>query len=1271
MKLTIFYSWQAKTNIKKNKNYISTCIEKACKKVEKKRKNINFEIQEGENNISGTPQIATLIMDERIPNCNIFIADLSVTDPYALYEKFFNKIKTKKRDVHQANNVMLEYGIAYKAIGSEVIIGVLNSEYGSPKENSDNIPFDIRHMRFPIEYQYNIEKNEFIAELAKAISECATTAIKQNREKFKPFITWNEFSEKSSNKSFFFENDTISSTKKRLVENKIIRFLGISGLGKTRITFEAFRSDDENMSLNYLYCDYQPIIETNILSTLDKLFSDVRNTQAIIIDNCPLLFFRKVLKMRCESNAINSIISIFNEPEETEIDKMTSVEYIKLSISDLESVVEQILKNHFLELKEEEKKIIMEFSEGIPLMAVLLEENLRNGNQNLGLLSDKELLDKLLSVEDKDDMELLKSCSIFRYIGFEGDIREHIELIITNKDITPISGENEEKINKFERLFSKYSKREIFEKNGRLFGIRPRPLAFYLATQWFETCDPTRLDRVFEFLQKLEEPIRRILIESISGQIIYLGDNPKVRVLISKILRENGPFDNAKVVNTELGSRLFRSFVEVNPISVADNLYRLFGSMPTEELRNIIEGRRNLVWALEKLCFYEATFEKGIKLMMSFATAENETWSNNASGEFLRLFRIIFPGTEVNLGKRLQIIEWGLKKGDDFKKMAIKAIGSALKTQHFSYFSGAEKQGLKNLEHYMPNSQEIREYWASVLELLQAEILQGDTDNYELCCNILVESVRGIIRKKSSDLILPIIEEVIAFRKNDWGEMLESLHFALKYDVNSEDKKTEEAISKNIKALTKTDFVSRFNATKKQFTLSNPNSSYIEQQARYKELAVEFVNEKCFSKDILKSLYSSEEYVFNPFGYTIAEMTRNDPEYTKLFINTSIEILNEIKEKYTLSIFIDYVRGLNMADATYLINLLFQESKLSHLLFQILAVRNTNLNDLSMLFSLIDDNPSMISRFETFFHYYIIKPEIEENIAGLLRKLKDYNSQGPEIAISIIFNILSFYKDFNLYPNVLNLAEEIIENTSLFNNNNKASPIDKWLQATKILLKESCRPKLAKYVNSEIIRIAGDATIYFFSNYDLKDLYSVLLSDKYFDVVWQDLSAALLYTGDEYQKFYDLQSLLGSRIGNTLNNENVLFKENNYKEIFDWCDSNPEIAPARLASMIPIYEQKKQAAILQEDKFHPLVISLLERYGDNFEMLNSLETNMDTFSWVGSEIPLLELKVKCFEKLLSHKNQKIVDWATKTIEHTQKEIASIQQREKENAFLYK
>ena len=644
MKLTAFYSWQSETDSKYNHSLIGRCIQRAMNNIENtgQLKGIFFNsLQESTKGEAGTPDIVKSI-ENGLDTCDIFIGDLTITNNIDWIVQELGKDPNKKYRFNPNINVYGEYNRAFGRLGYKKIIAVMNSFFGNPNENPQFLPFDIRQKRFPFLYECKNEEQIKNAEKSlviffeNAIRESVLEIIEEIQFKYRPLLRFQEQKRELQFKVPFFSNDIIDDNLTKIAENKSnIRISGLSGMGKTRLVFEAINQSDEHKN-TYLYCDcFDTDNFQDIINVLEKVFR-TKEPAYIVIDNCDEVKASRVMKIkrRYQSNA--PLITIYNQYDEEELENCS---YILLN-RDLDDIIEKIIEEKSVGLTDEIKQLVLEFSGGFPLMAILLMENVNKDNLSLEKVASKKFLNKIIT-GDEVEREILKSCSLFRYVGIESDAKSQIDFVLTNKDITPISGTDEEKLYQFSKVLEKYSKREIFEKNGRLIGIRPRPLAFSLAAEWFELCDSERLSRVFDSLQHPDNPNGKILIESLAKQIIYIGNNPKVATLIKKITDVNGPFDNAKVVNTELGSRLFRSFVEVNPIAIADNLYRLFGSKSIEELVKVEKGRRNLVWTLEKLCFNRETFEKGTKLMMSFAVAENETWGNNSTAEFLRLFKIL------------------------------------------------------------------------------------------------------------------------------------------------------------------------------------------------------------------------------------------------------------------------------------------------------------------------------------------------------------------------------------------------------------------------------------------------------------------------------------------------------------------------------------------------------------------------------------------------------------------------------------------------------
>lgn len=133
---TIFYSWQS--DLKGNRNFINSCIEKAIKEVKKKHKT-NFDLQinldRDTKNQSGSPNISSTIL-QKIDECDIFIGDVSLIN-----NSLLNKIIKPRLTPNP--NVLIELGYAINLLGWERIICVNNLKYGKTEE----LPFDIRGHR--------------------------------------------------------------------------------------------------------------------------------------------------------------------------------------------------------------------------------------------------------------------------------------------------------------------------------------------------------------------------------------------------------------------------------------------------------------------------------------------------------------------------------------------------------------------------------------------------------------------------------------------------------------------------------------------------------------------------------------------------------------------------------------------------------------------------------------------------------------------------------------------------------------------------------------------------------------------------------------------------------------------------------------------------------------------------------------------------------------------------------------------------------------------
>lgn len=1278
MKIKIFYSWQTTTNTKYNKNFILTCVEKAVRKVNKKPelKDIEFIILEGVRGEPGSPQVASKITDERIPNSDIFIADLSVVNHINWFKKFIRKIVNDKFKPFQNNNVINEHGVANNAIGLEKMIGVLNSEYGSPNENPENIPFDLRHIRFPIEYKYSEKTKDkdkmqtgFINDLANAIKDTAISALKSQKSKFHPLQVWSDWENSILTPQPFIPNDKTKEITNSVLNGldnlrQTIRILGLSGLGKTRILLEIFRpniSDEKSILLSsrvlYINCNLYPNAEFQTI--VSKAISEQTNP-IIVLDNCSISVHRQLLQLTNRAGNKAFIISLDSNPEEIESDRINGVNYIIIKKEELSTVVNELLSSRFNNLDEESKKKIKDFSQGIPLMAVLLAESVNNGEQFIGKLDDKDLLDKLLGTKGKEQewRSILKSCSMFSYFGFENELESQYKFIATNQNITISNNTEHVRISTFLEVVNHFKAREIFEKQGRYLSIRPFPLSMALAVEWLDTCTSDRMLQVIVDISNLEEPHRKHLINSLAEQMKYLDYNERAVEIVDKIVGAQSPFDNAEVLNTELGSRLFRSFVEVNPIAVSQNFKRQFFNKPIEELLKIEEGRRNVVWTLEKLCFDKRTFSDSAKVLLQFAIAENETWANNATSQFLHLFNIHLSGTEADLDERWKIIEWLLKNGDKaYYDFAIRAMKIGLNFGHASRMGGAEQQGSRRLVDNNPTWNEIDEYWRNILNKL-LEIIKSKNEYSDLASEAIANSTRTMFHIGMGKLILPYLKKVSELKNNDWDSGLKGLKFARKYEKHSIPEAQLEEINNLIQLLTKTDFSTKYLTLSSSYHLDNDETYSSEKVIdEIIKLADEFIANNISWEETFPSFYKNQQVFSYHFGKRLSELLKDDKTKNSRFIDYSLEIISQIPQnERNFTVLGGFIASSSDEIKKEFYSRLFQSSEFSGQLFYFLSIDKSGKEYFDLLFQLIDKKKFDVNSFYTFSYNNALSQLTLEELNSFSEKLFTYGDEGYAVVFDLFVDLS--YGDVAKKKLLTPIYKKCILNLG-FNRKFRRQLDDyKWTETISFLLSDEKEVDFAIFINKSVIESITWENSYHLDHY-IQRVYEILLK-VHFNSIWPDLSDALLSSEEKYIRFYGLKHILGSHIGGIGRGVGVLF-DGDIDTIFNWCTDNKPLAPSRLAELIPIFDNNNT----DYAKWHPIALRLIDEYGDIKEVLSNLSSNMGTYSWTGSVVPFLKSKKELFKQLTNHKTELVKEWATSNISYLDKDIERERNRDEE------
>ena len=246
---TVFWSWQDDLNKESNRRFISHCLMKAVKQVNKTFEVVDREPVDLDEATKGEPGMAEIdrVIFKKINECAVMVADVTPS------------IKTGNGKRVPNPNVLIELGYAMGARGLDHIIAIMNTNYGK----IDDLPFHIRNKRIlHYDLKENANENERIKERDNLI-EKLKDAIKSNLDKVlseRLILGWQHESRSRKNDGVFgrlqynskidrFFEPKEAITKLRKFSNISLKdqpasnfqwmlLTGEAGVGKTRLAYE-------------------------------------------------------------------------------------------------------------------------------------------------------------------------------------------------------------------------------------------------------------------------------------------------------------------------------------------------------------------------------------------------------------------------------------------------------------------------------------------------------------------------------------------------------------------------------------------------------------------------------------------------------------------------------------------------------------------------------------------------------------------------------------------------------------------------------------------------------------------------------------------------------------------------------------------------------------------------------------------------------------------------------------------------------------------------
>jgi len=480
---------------------------------------------------------------------------------------------------------------------------------------------------------------------------------------------------------------------------------GPPGVGKTRFALELCRDAAWRGSVIYI----QQASEFRLNELIDSAAADNGVQLIVVADEVQPDQLKPLRNSIGRGNGRIKLITIghCSSPDPTRIPTQ-SVDPLAPDI------MRKVIQGLHLAMPPEHVDFVTRFADGYVRLA-LMAANAVVQNPTIdirGLLSRddiRQFLDRMLGTGDRRALyvvAVLTSVGWFEDKQNEGKaIAEHLKL-----DWNTVRAN----VDDFHRRLS------IVPRSGRYRYISPTPLGIHLAVEAWTTY-PDILKSLPDILPS--ESSKDAYFERLKTIASNLHAREYAREELSFFFHIDNFVDPRSV-------RRWSALSSADPDKAAAGILKALRDTSLEDRIRIKDyARRETVWTLVRLAWKSSSFHDAVKALALLAEAENETWANNATHEFIARYQILLGGTSVPYLDRLSVLdELSGENRPTLTSLVVKALAKA-GNRHFSRMeSGSASDELPEKEWYPHTNYEHFECVKTSIERLSAIAKCGIVD---------------------------------------------------------------------------------------------------------------------------------------------------------------------------------------------------------------------------------------------------------------------------------------------------------------------------------------------------------------------------------------------------------------------------------------------------------------------------------------------------------------------------------------------------------------
>jgi len=484
---------------------------------------------------------------------------------------------------------------------------------------------------------------------------------------------------------------------------KVVRLVGLSGVGKTRFVQALFDSRVGQNSLSPALAMYTNTSDNPNPQprNLAAEFVASGNRAILVVDNCTRELHGSVSDACRTQGSKVSLLTIEHDVRD-DMPEETDVFWLEPSSADL---IEDLVKRRYPDMSPVTVRTIAANSDGNARIAIALAGTVGK-NETISALPDEAFFQRLFHQGyGSDDSLLLAAQAMSLVYSFHGEnISNDKEAELVR--LGAMIGKHAQDVYRYAAILRE---RDLVQHRGPWRALLPHALANRLAKSALRNIPPG----VIEANLVTEAPVR--LIRSFSRRLGYLSDSPEAVATVTKCLAPGGMLAEVSKLSFQEQEML----QNVAPVAPAAALAAIERAFLSPEANAAASACRYVTRILRPLAYDPAMFERCSELFAIIADTEtDETNAHDAArNAFPSLFSLYASGTHATVQQRLAVLRPMLLSSDAKRRsLGLKGLGFALEGMHFG--AGYDFEfGSRVRDHgYWPKTRdEVKQWYAAVL----------------------------------------------------------------------------------------------------------------------------------------------------------------------------------------------------------------------------------------------------------------------------------------------------------------------------------------------------------------------------------------------------------------------------------------------------------------------------------------------------------------------------------------------------------------------------